>query len=165
MKMPMVICFSFLLSFFLKVYIFADTCSKLSPKPSRPPPSPMSVHYSEIHWGWVHSLWHLPSAVHDCGEIYGALYSVAPIDLHLPDTVTDRASQPIMAQETDRLSFYRWDEVGWPWLMDRLSLNRWGITESSLHCRSPISCGWMSESVHTVAFESVCTYSIVWLLL
>ena len=32
-------------------------------------PPPMRLHYSEAHWSWVHSQWHLPSAVHDCGEI------------------------------------------------------------------------------------------------
>lgn len=44
--------------------------------------------------------------------IYRALYRMLPIDLHLPDTVTDRANQPIMALETDRHSFtgeMRWD--------------------------------------------------------
>lgn len=38
---------------------------------------------------------------------------MVPIDLHLPDTVTDRANQPIMALEMDRHSFLgemRWDE-------------------------------------------------------
>lgn len=49
-------------------------------------------------------------------EIYRALYWMVPIDLHLPDTVTDTANQPIMALETDRHSFtgeMRWDEFDW----------------------------------------------------
>lgn len=36
---------------------------------------------------------------------------MVPIDLHLPDTVTDGANQPIMALETDRHSFT--GEMGW----------------------------------------------------
>ena len=49
-------------------------------------------------------------------KIYSALYWMVPIDLHLPDTVTDRANQPIMALETDRHSFIGemgWDEFDW----------------------------------------------------
>lgn len=49
-------------------------------------------------------------------KIYRALYWMVPIDLHLPDTVTDRANQPITALETHRHSFtgeMGWDEIDW----------------------------------------------------
>lgn len=46
----------------------------------------------------------------------GQARSPPPIDLHLPDTVTDRANQPMTAPETARHSFTgetRWDESDW----------------------------------------------------
>lgn len=99
--------------------------------PRRPAPR----RYSEAQWSWVHPRWHLPAAVHDCGEIGlnlqgTALNGEAFID-QLPDTVTDRANQPIAALETDRRLIYRWDEAGWGWLTDGLSPSHWGITKPS----------------------------------
>lgn len=76
------------------------------------------------------------------------------------DTVTDGASQPITALETDRHSFYRWDEVGWVWLIGRLSLSQWGITKLSLHSRRDIFCLWMSVSTHGDAFAPACTWGM-----
>lgn len=75
--------------------------------------------YSEAHWSWVHLQWHLPSAVHDCGEICLNLQGTVLNGSHwstFADTVTDRANQPIMALETDRHSFtgeMGWDEFDW----------------------------------------------------
>lgn len=49
-------------------------------------------------------------------KIYRAPYWMVPIDLHLPDTVSDRANQPITAPETNRHSFtgeMGWDEFDW----------------------------------------------------
>lgn len=121
---------------FRSIFISIDTCES-SPSPCASEllrnslellPSSVTSAISSA-WLWRNML-----------NSMGLLDSMVPIDLHLPDTVTDRASKPITALETDRHSFYRWDEVGWVWLIDRLSLSHWGIT-------NPSPCSGRSKNV------------------
>lgn len=127
---------------------------------------PVPPHCSEAHWSWVHLRWHLPSAVHDCGEIC----------LNLQGTVLNGSHWSTFAWHCDWQSqsayhgpgdgqtlIYRWDGVGWVWLIDRLSLSHWGITKPSLHSRRAILCWCMSvyyrERID--AFALVCMYGCV----
>lgn len=106
--------------------------------PSQPP---VPMHYSEAHWSWVHLQWHLPSAVHDCGEICWNLQGTVLNGSHWSTFAwhCDWHSQSAYHGPGDRQTLiYRWDEVGWVWLIDRLSLSHWGITKPSLHTRRAI---------------------------
>lgn len=129
------------LNFYLYCYVKSTADLISIPRPPVPP------RYSEAHWSWVHLRWHLPSAVHDCGEIC----------LNLQGTVLNGSHWSTFAWHCDWQSqsayhgpgdgqtlIYRWDEVGWVWLIDRLSLSHWGISKPSLHSRTAILCWCMS---------------------
>lgn len=94
---------------------------------------PVPARYSKAHWSWVHLQWHLPSAVHDCGEIC----------LNLQGTVLNGSHWSTFAWHCDWQSqsayhgpgdgqtlIYRWDGLEWFWLIDRLSLSHSGITKT-----------------------------------
>lgn len=108
---------------------------------------PVPPRYSEAHWSWVHLLWHLPSAVHDCGEICLNLQGAVLNGSHWSTFAwhCDWQSQSAYHGPGDGQTLNsRWDEVGWVWLIDRLSLSHWGITKPSLHSRIAILCWCMS---------------------
>lgn len=117
---------------------------------------------SEAHWSWVHPRWHLPSAVHDCG---GSC-------LNLQDTVLNGSHWSTFAWHCDWQSqsaygrpgdgqtlIYRWDEVGWVWLIDSLSPSRWGISKPSLHSGTATRRPSVSVSVCYCAHGAVCIHS------
>ena len=107
--------------------------------------------------------WHLPSAVHDCGEMC----------LNLQGTVLNGSHWSTFAWHCDWQSqsayhgpgdektlIYRWDRVGWVWLIDRLSPSHWGITKLSLQSRRVILCCCMGvwECARIDAFAWVYMY-------
>lgn len=72
-------------------------------------------------------LWAAAAAVRDRGgtalNLPDRRSGRSPIDLHLPDTVTDGARRPIAASGDGQTLVYRWDEAG-------LTLSDWrAVTE------------------------------------
>lgn len=85
------------------------------------PPVPLS--YSETHWSCFHPQWHLPSAVHDCGEICLTLWGywiqwfpLIYICLTLWLTEPVSLSRPWRRTDTHFTGEMRWD--GFDWLTD-----------------------------------------------
>lgn len=96
---------------------------------------PVPARSSEAHWSWVHLQWHLPSAVHDCGEISLNLQGAVLNGSHWSTFAwhCDWQSQSAYHGSGDgQTLIYRWDGLEWFWLIDRLSLSHWGITKHHL---------------------------------
>lgn len=121
---------------------------------------PVPARYSEAHWSWVHLRWHLPSAVHDCGEICLNLQGPVLNGSHWSTFAwhCDWRSQSAYHGPGDgQALIHRWDEVGWVWLIDRLSLSHWGISKPSLHSRTAALCRRISACVFMVLHECLHT--------
>lgn len=148
---PQSILFSFLhfvlLYFVISIFISTDT--------SQPP------RYSEAHWSWVHLRWHLPSAVHDCGKICLNLHCTVLNGSHWSTFAwhCDWQSQSAYHGPGDgQTLIYRWDGVGWVWLIGRLSLSHWGITKT-FSAQQESNIMLVYECVDTLAW--VCMYGCV----
>lgn len=77
---------------------------------------PVPARYSEAHWSWVHLRWHLPSAVHDCGEICLNLQGPVLNGSHWSTFAwhCDWRSQSAYHGPGDgQTVIHRWDEFDW----------------------------------------------------
>lgn len=129
------------------------------------PCPPVPPRNSDAHWSWVHLWWHLPAAVHDCGGVFLSLQGTVLNASHWSTFAWhgDWQSQSAYHGPGDgQTLIYRWDEVGWVWVIGRLSPSHWGIAKPSRIAGQQYYVGvWVCASVCVAVFAWVITHRCV----